>query len=547
MHLSLTGKSWHLPARDARVPPSALTALLAREREIELGAQGALIGPCVYPDMQRAVERIKQAVAAKERIAIFGDYDCDGVTSTAQLVRYFQRHEHEPIIRLPHRMQDGYGLNPRIVDEFIEQEVSLLITVDTGIASIAEISELQGRQVDVIITDHHQHAEELPPAYAIVHPALAPKHPSPHPAGAGVAYQLVRALEGADTWSDSAVDQALAMIGTVADLVELRGNNRLLVQQGLRALAPLDTHPLAQLFEVAGTNLYQASSTDIAFRIAPRINAAGRMADPLLALEALLQGGQAVQELDQLNADRQDETSMHIETALKDMTDSPLAASCKEEYGHGIVGLIAGKLTEQSGRPSMAATIDGDICTASLRSPKSYHITEGLQRCKHLLLRFGGHAQAAGCTFEYARWQELCQALSEDIQAHVSLEELVPSLHVDLTLAASDITLSLVRECSNLAPYGQGNPEPLFLLPQAQVSDTRRVGKDQSHLQARIHGIKAIGFGLGELEQHCTGPLDLVCRLGVDNWQGKEEVQLYIVDMRVPVQVAEKEIQNPKS
>ena len=378
-----------------------------------------LSSPYAYTGMQKAIERIRQAIIQKERVGIFGDYDCDGVTAALILTRFFQRKGLEPVVILPHRIRDGYGLNASIVQQFKEQNVSVLITVDTGIGSTKEIEQAKQIGIDTIVTDHHYVPKELPDAIAIVHPALSHLD-EPHPSGAGTVLQLVRGLEEIE-WKDSNTDIALAMIGTVADLVELKGENRLLTVLGLKALNQLHTGPLADLAMQVRYGNAPLTSGDIAFRIAPRINAAGRMADAMLAFEALLHGGAALEQIDALNVQRKQDTSDLYAALLHVVpTDTPLLASASKEYPHGIIGLLAGKLTEQFGRPSIVAAIDGNICTASLRSTPMYHITEGLKRYESLLIHYGGHAQAAGCTFYKKNWNALTTSLQQDIDAQVA-------------------------------------------------------------------------------------------------------------------------------
>ena len=256
--------------------------------------------------------RVRGAIAAHETIGIFGDYDCDGITATALLVRFFRRHGVEPVVRLPHRVHDGYGLSRSMVEECAARGITLLLTVDTGITAVQEIAAAAELGIDVIVTDHHHVPAEVPQALALIHPALAPDHPLPHPSGVGVALQFVRALDGTDAWKDHQTDLALAAIGTIADLVELRGMNRTLVQQGIAALNTLQEGPLALLAASVRTHGAPLTSTDIAFRLSPRINAAGRMEDPHIALTALLEGGEALATLERLNAHRQDATGSLI-------------------------------------------------------------------------------------------------------------------------------------------------------------------------------------------------------------------------------------------
>lgn len=515
--------------------------------------------------MPRAVSRIRRVIANRERVGIFGDYDCDGITASALLVRWFRRQNMEPLVRLPHRVRDGYGLKLRHIDEFAAAGISLLLTVDTGITAVAEITAARERGIDVIVTDHHHLRDEVPQALAILHPALAPHRSEasgagraptfalPHPSGAGVAHYLVRALEGRDAWEGSETDLALAAIGTIADLVELRGTNRTMVQEGLRALNGLTAGPLAVLAASVQAHGTPLTSTDVAFRLAPRINAAGRMEDPEIALRALLEGGEALAAIDRLNTHRQDAMGGLFAEAWKllglplEPSESllsslpPLLSIDGEQFPEGLIGLIAGKLTEATGHPSFIVTIRDGECTASLRSTAAYHITEGLECCADLLLTFGGHAQAAGCTFPAQNLAALRERLGADIAARTVVDQLRPSLELTASLQPRDITLAFLEHLKDLEPFGQGNPEPSFLIPAVRLESVRRVGEDGKHLQARIGGLKAIGFRLGHLADHATKPLDIACRISVDTWNGRRAPQIVVEDVRVPATVSSRE------
>ncbi len=494
--------------------------------------------------MPQATERIRSAIAAHETIEIFGDYDCDGITATALLARFFRRHGVAPVMRLPHRVHDGYGLNPSIVKECAARGVTLLLTVDTGITAVQEIAAASALGIDVIVTDHHHVQDEVPHALALIHPALAPNHPEPHPSGVGVALQLVRALEGTDAWEDHQTDLALAAIGTIADLVELRGMNRTLVQQGIAALTALKEGPLALLATSVRTHGTPLTSTDIAFRISPRINAAGRMQDPMIALTALLEGGEALQELERLNSSRQDATGslitrawnlLHLspQPSMEELASLPaLLAVADTEFPEGLIGLIAGRLTEVTGRPSIVTTIRNQECTASLRSTRAYHVTEGLERIADLLSSFGGHAQAAGCTFPERHLTEVIRRLSADAAARTKREDLTPALTADTVIETKDISLDFCEQLKRLEPYGQGNVEPLFLLQNVRLEQTRRVGNEGAHLQCRIAGIKTIGWRLGHLMDAAAAPLDVICTIGIDTWNGNRAPQIVMEDIR---------------
>lgn len=484
-----------------------------------------------YQMMDKATGRIQKAIENEEVIGIFGDYDCDGITATALLVRFFERQGIEPVVRLPHRIRDGYGLQNHIVDEFLAKNVTLLITVDNGITAVEEVTKAQAHGMDTIITDHHYPRETLPDAYAIIHPALDTENEEPHTSGSGVAYDLVCALEN-DDWEDKDVDTALAMMGLVADVLPLRGWNRVLTVEGLAALARIPKeHPLGILRDTTKAE----TSEHIAFRVAPRINAAGRMDEPTLALEALLKGQPFINQIHEINTHRQElteELTQYTRDLHLDLR-SPLLCAASQKYTHGIVGLIAGRLTEGFGKPSCIAVVDGDTCIASLRSPPCYHVTEGLGRCSEHLLAFGGHAQAAGCSFLLSEAEAFFAALQEDIAKHTDPRDLLPLLHADAILAAEDVSLSLVADIETLQPFGAGNPQPRFLLQNVRLAKSRLVGATKNHLQCFAGGIKAIGFGLGPLITDTHAPLDLVCRLGIDEWNGRKTPQLYIEDMRL--------------
>jgi single-stranded-DNA-specific exonuclease len=533
-HLSFTGRRWSIHNSDGLLGASLLDAL-RRARGLDTTAIDTFGAPDLLPDAALAAERIRAAIAQHETVGIVGDYDCDGITAVAQLIRLFRRYDLEPIVRLPHRVHDGYGLSARMVEDMHAQHVTLMITADTGVSAIAEVALAKQCGMDVIVTDHHMLTDALPDALAIVHPGRSALYPLPHPSGAGVVYHLLRMVEGA-SWQGHEEDAVLATIGTVADLVPLTGYNRLLVQQGLRHFGALRNSPLLALAEIAGIDPLTITSTDIAFRLAPRINASGRMASPDLALQALLGDTDAITTLDTLNRDRQTETEEHFAQALKEIeatpTTPPLLSSLSTTYSHGIIGLIAGRLTERIGRPSMVAVQEGDMCTASLRSTPAYHIAEGLDRHKHLLLRYGGHAQAAGCTLLREHWEALCMGLHADIAERTTPDMLVPTTEIDAMLPTDVITTTFIAALDTLEPHGQGNREPLFLIRNVRIDDARQVGKERLHLQGKVQGRKLIGFHRGGLLPYCTEPMDIVCRLGMDEWQGIRQPQLYLVDAR---------------
>ena len=531
VHRSLTGKVWMEPTLSEPLNASHILAHLCCQRDIDPERAPSLISPTVFPDLKHAQERIEKAVKNNERIGLFGDYDCDGVTATLELLRFFERRGMSPFVRLPHRIRDGYGLHEGIVEEMIHEGVTLLITADTGIASVKPIHALKEAHIDTIITDHHRPQEELPPAYAIIHPTLS-AFPPPHPCGAGVVFTLIHALENGH-YDGQQEDMVLAMMATIADLVDLKGANRSMVQLGLKAFERITHGPLASLRDFC-TDTVPLTSADIAYKIAPRINAAGRMDDPMIALRALREGGEYLQELSTLNEKRQDSVNAIIKDVIATFDIErlpPLLMTVSSDYPHGILGLIAGKLTETFGRPSLVAHTDGTRCIASLRSPSAYNLIEGLQRTRTHFETFGGHAGAAGCTFLHTNRTKLLEALSEDIESQTDTETLLPTITPDACITPSQIDTHFVETFLSLEPFGAGNPEPRFLMRHVPLEGMMLAGKERNHLRGTIGHCNAIGFHLGHLIEH-DGPFDIICRIGINTWHGKKRPQIVIEDMR---------------
>ncbi|MEK7137257.1 MAG: DHH family phosphoesterase [Patescibacteria group bacterium] len=552
---SLTGRRWvfreQASGTAALRSPELLVTNLAIQRGIDLEHRPTfetLSDPFLLGDMEEAVLRIHHAIARGETVGIVGDYDADGITGVAQLVRFFRRHQQEPLVILPHREKDGYGLKREFISVLHEAGATLLITVDTGIGATEKISEARSLRMDVIVLDHHSLSEELPDAL-LVHPLLSTvksQMSTVHLCASGVVFTLLRALAGRGTkWEGWNEDVALAAIGTVADVVPLLQENRSIVTLGLQALNDVvchaeqpelregvSKHPLFDLVAATRRKDESLTSMHLGFRIAPRINAAGRMADPKIALRALLEGGWALEEIVSLNEERQEETFRLLEIAEEKIQVNNFSIALESSEFHlGIVGLIAGKLTERYGRPSLIGSRRGEQITCSLRSIPEYHIAEALGRMGPLLLTHGGHAKAGGCTLQLAEWEKLKDAFEQDVRTILKGEEPFPTLTVDGELFPSDIFLALTAALSALEPYGEGNREPRFLLRNQTLSSARGVGNEGRHLQCMVSGIKAIGFNLGSLLPKLPPTVDLVCRIGVDTWQGNVRPQLFIEDI----------------
>ncbi len=534
-HLSLTGKHWRLNRTTSTA--SDIVEILRTERGLIDLSDAKLSDPFLFLEMRVAVERIERAIATRETVGIFGDYDADGITGTVQLVRFFRRRGMEPVVHLPDRAKEGYGMKTQSIDALKAKGVSFIITVDTGIAAHTEIAHAKKLGIDVIVTDHHHVQEGRPDAFAVIHPQIPSEFPNPHLCGSGVAFMLVRALENLQPWNGIDLDIAFAAIGTVGDLVPLTGENRLLVMHGLKFLEKLPESPLRDFVEsIRGKGPLTAS--DIAFRIVPRINAAGRMAHPLTALEALLGGGEALEELHRLNGDRQSFVEeLQAEMLPQLQTTDAFLVIASDRITPGTAGLVAGKISEKFGRPSLAAAVIGDLAVASVRSVPEIDLMEYLEHSsvKKFLKTFGGHAQAAGCTFRAADAEQLRLALNVLLaERGIITSSLVPTLHLDAEVHHTALTMSFARSLSSLAPFGSGNAEPMFLLSQQTLTDLRTVGAESAHIQAKVNDIQSVGFRLGSLisQLHAETSVDIACRIGINQWNGRESVQLVIEDIR---------------
>lgn len=532
---SLTGKKWS--AAKADVSAKDIVEHIANARGL-LG-DGSLPDVGAFGDFSKARDMLRVAIAEKKVIGVFGDYDCDGITGVAQIARLLRRRGEEPVLRLPHRKDEGYGLKPAHIAELAKQGVQLLITVDTGVSCPEAMDAARERGMQTIIIDHHRMPAIPAKPDALLHPMLDMQGQNAHPSASGLCFAFVAAYEaseGNDAWEGYEEDLLLGTLGTIADLVPLLGVNRSLVRAGL-AVIPHIQNPLAEFLTRANVGK-GATARDLAFRVAPRINAAGRMSDPTIALRGLLGDVSALEELDALNVSRQEFVQELLEESLSSIdVTQPLIASMNEKYTPGVVGLVAGKLTEAHGRPSMIASIEGDTCTASLRSIPQYDITAGLTTIGELFVSFGGHAQAAGCTFTKSNYQKIVEGLNADIRSKLDPEDLVPELQIDAELDAKDVTSALCDALTKLEPFGQNNPEPRFVIKNATLAELKLCGAEKTHVQFRMGSVKAIGFRLGHIVPKMSPEerFDVACRLSINIWNGQRFPQIFVDDIRVAV------------
>ena len=507
--------------------------------------------PFLMKGMAEAVERITFALEHNEPIAIYGDYDVDGVTSTALLVDALRAMDANVIGYIPNRFDEGYGLNNDALTQLMDEGVRLVITVDCGIRSPDEAQHAREIGLSLIITDHHHPSEgPLPVADAVINPKQpGDEYPEKGLAGVGIAYKLAEALLSRQPSAEGfqltdLLD--LVALGTVADLAPLVGENRFLVRRGLRQMRQTTRQGLFSLAGVAELKLDKVNATDIGFRLGPRLNASGRLESALASYELLTTtdifvAGQLSQQLDVQNKERQRITremqAQAEELALEDEEDAFLLFAAHEDFNPGVVGLAASRLTETYYRPAVVAHRDTDTTRGSCRSIPEFHITDALDQCADILVRHGGHAAAAGFTVENDKLDELVSRLKEIARAQLGGQDLRPTLTADSEIPLTEVRPDLLDALKYLEPTGYGNPDAVFVSRGVKVRHARTVGADAKHLkmiledgQGMTHD--AIGFRLGDLKDELPESVDIMYTYEINEYNGRINYQLNLKDVK---------------
>lgn len=502
-----------------------------------------LHNPYLLHDMDKAVERIRRAIEDYEQILIYGDYDADGMTSASILKETLEELGAEVQVYLPNRFTDGYGPNQSVYKYFIEQQgISLIVTVDNGVAGHEAIAYAQEMGVDVIVTDHHSLQATLPAAYAIVHPEHPEgNYPFKHLAGCGVAFKLACAL--LETVHADLLD--LVAIGTIADMVSLTDENRVMVKYGLSLLKQTERAGLQELMKIAGIELYSLDEETVGFQIAPRLNALGRLDDPNPALELLTgfddeEAHEIALMIDARNVERKDIVQAIYDEA-KTMLDTsrPVQVLAKEGWNPGVLGIVAGRLLEELGQLVIVLSIEEGRAKGSARSPEAVDIFQALKDHQDLFIAFGGHAGAAGMTLEVDKLEQLADTLATFIEENKLDLSQKSALVIDEELDLEELTLDTLKSFDKLAPYGMDNKKPVFYVKDFQVESARTMGQNNAHLKLRISkgaaGFDVVAFGKGNLalEFSQAKDLELAVTLSVNKWNGNTSLQLMLVDARV--------------
>lgn len=493
--------------------------------------------PMQLSDMPKAVALVEKTLASGGEIVVYGDYDVDGICATSILLTYLKKRGGKVRAYIPSRHEEGYGLNEAAVRSLAG--TALLITVDCGITSPEEVRLAQSLGMAVIITDHHQLGPELPLAEAVVNPILA-GYPFPKLCGAGVAWKLVWALGGQEA-AMPLVD--LAALATVADLVPLLGENRVIVKEGLAKMQQCERPGLTALIEVAGLSGKELTAGHLGFQLAPRLNAAGRLQDAMQGVHLMTRRDQAqaltiARELDARNSERRALEQRMLEEALAkveqemDFQRQRCIVLCGEGWNEGVIGLVASRLVDRYRWPVLLLARQGDTCTGSARSIPGINIHTALNECRDLFTRFGGHSAAAGLSMPFANVETLKQRLSDAVAEQETDETFLPSEGYDLELPLSEVTEDLVKQLERLAPTGIGNPAPVLLSQGLTVSAPRTVGKEGDHLKLSLsqgaQTLDAIAFRMGLCIHTLPEKVDVLYAASLNTWQEETKVQMEV-------------------
>lgn len=511
--------------------------------------------PFALKDVEKAVDRIGLAIEHQQPIVVYGDFDADGVCATTLMVQTLKALGAAVSPYIPDRAREGYGVNAPALRQMAQNGVQLVITVDCGVRSIAEVEAGTRAGLDIIVTDHHSIGPELPEALAVVNPRQGDCAGEAGMAGVGVAYMLAQALllrrwnsDRANYPGDLRLSDLLDLValGTVADVMSLNiGLNRRLVQHGLQTINEFRRPGIAALAQVAGLKAGRIKASDIGFGLGPRINAAGRLGSAMAAFELLTaptreEALPRAEKLQQMNMERQGltlEAHLAISEQVADSDDPALIFAGDERLLPGIVGLVAGRLSQEYYRPAIVLEYGAVESRASCRSIPEFDITRALDECADLLVKHGGHAMAAGFTVLNKNISVLRQELQRKAQASLSGRQLTPRLPIDCAVDLSEINMDLLTELDMLEPTGHGNPPATFLTRDLKVLHRRRVGAEGRHLKLRLAGegappIDAIGFGLGEWARQLPDRIDCVHHPEINEWNGRRSLQMRLLDIR---------------
>lgn len=544
-----------------KIPPLAALLLLNRGVNTPEKAKkyirkslDAVHDPFLLNDMDKCAERIVSAIEKKEKITVYGDYDVDGITSTALLVRFLRDRGANVSYYVPNREKEGYGVNVMAINKIAKSGTKLLITVDCGITSVGEVELAKTLGTEVIITDHHLCKEKLPAALAVVDPKR-PDSQYPFPALAGVGVAFKTALAVAKLLGEKTSDcffkyVELAAVGTIADVVDLLGENRVIVQKGLELMKNSAYPGIRALLKSSGAAARTVGSTSVAFMLAPRINAIGRMADAQKAVELMLtdDDGEAdalAAELESANSQRRSAEREIYEEALEMIENDEEASNknvivlAKENWHHGVIGIVASRITEQFYKPSILLSIDKNgKCKGSGRSIEGFNLFEALTDSAELLTAFGGHGAAAGLSLSKEALGDFSARINNYAKKTLKKSDMIPKLSIDCEISPAALTVGGVKMLEFIEPFGEANPKPVFSISNAVVKKIDLIGENKNHVRMTIEkngaSFNAVGFKMEQIARE-KRPGDLIsCAFSpeINRFRGEESIQLMIKDVK---------------
>lgn len=543
---------------DANVSPALAVILLNRgiktEKDLAAYMKKSLENihnPFLLDGMEEATERILLAIENKEKIVIYGDYDVDGITATATMYKFLKTQGAQVEYYIPDRFSEGYGINVIAVNKIAKSGATLMITVDCGITAVGEVEFAKTQGLDVIITDHHTCREELPKAVAVINPKREDSsYPFSELAGVGVAFKVVLALAvklGIGT-KDVFMDYVdLVALGTVADVVSLSDENRVIVDKGMEAIKTSNNKGLCALMGAAGLAGKNIDATSIAFFASPRLNAAGRLESASLSVELMICEDDARAEdiathLEGLNSDRkrieQEIYAEALEKAEQFGEEQLVYVISGEGWNHGVIGIVASRLCEKFYRPCVLISVENGKGKGSGRSVPEMNLFDALSDSEELLTAFGGHSQAAGLSINEDKIDEFRIKINNFAKNNVDKEKLVPKLLLDCNLEPTSVTMASAKMIETLAPFGEGNEIPVFSMKGLEVVAVQTVGQDGKHLRLRLRRennmFLAVGFGMGDLCKDISEGMlvDIAFTMNINTYQGNENLQLMLKDIK---------------
>ena len=502
--------------------------------------------PFLLPDMEIIVDRILKAIGLKEKIIIYGDYDADGITSVTVLKSFLKERGLEVSSYIPNRLDEGYGLNKEAIKKIHDDGFKLIVTVDCGISGIEEVDYANSLGMEILITDHHEPAEILPKALAVVDAKRRDnKYPFSQLAGVGIVFKLIQAISIKLNLDEKEFLKYLDIvcIGTISDIVPLIDENRVIAKLGLKLIAQTKNIGLKALLEVTGFR--NIDSGTISFGVAPRINACGRMGNEKLALDLFLckdyeEAKKLAIKLNEYNIERQNIEKRIFDEAVEKIEKEEKEKSCiiveKEGWHHGIIGIVASKVTEMYFKPSILICFDNNEGTGSGRSVPGFDLHDALTKCSNHLEKFGGHSMAVGVTLKKNEFESFKKEL-EEYAKQLEVDKIVPVINIDSELCLRNVDIESVKSLKMLEPFGEANKMPLFLFENLKINSIRTVSEGK-HLKLTLkddnYMVNAIGFNMGELSEKflLDDRVDIVGNLDINSFNGMENIQIIIKDMR---------------